>query len=1438
MKNVLILIIALLVALSASGQSVDVDEGCLPLEVQFTGTPNLQDYFWSFGDGASSVAQDPMHTYITAGTYDAVLREGQNGPERGRFTITVYVIPQLAITVDQPDFCAPSDVTLGLNLSTNDDLSISGYEWSISGARDTTENPTFTFPTAGDYTVGVQVLSDLPGCNATLSEPNLINVQGTAALYHFVVDDPCTAPATASFTNTTVDLAGLTYLWEFGDGTTSTARDPQDVFYVAEGIYDVTLTVTSTDGCVSSNTQAVQIGQLDQLVTIPDTFCIGVSTLVPNQTAAASHLWFSGASAEISSTEKEPTFTFFTPGPQTIRYTSRFSGGCRTDSTYQIYVDDPQANLTVDPFNGCADPFEFEITSGTSFETYVWDGQVGVGNTTNIQYQVERDSQYLHQIDSIFVPFRGVTFSGCVVEDTTFAIQRRPNAELTVDKASGCAPLNIIFSDISTSWEDIRDYTWVFGDGATMTASDGANAQHTYTSPGIYNARLIIESVDGCRDTSNRLQIFVGEPITPDLDDYSFDICLGETISLETATNDPRIEAYQWTTDGGRQSDCWRDQTATVTFDKDPGTYDISLTTEYNGCRETVTRSGAVRVGGASAHVGYQTDCDSIYTVEFIDRGVGAVDRTWDFAGLGTSTELEPTFIFPDTGDYEVTLITSDPASGCPADTARQVIQIRDLIPVLTLPDFACDNMSAILKADLSQHVHNDCFRGYVWEMPNTRPRELPVDSITHLFTDPGSNTVRLTVRDVNGCTKTIQDTLEVYGIEPLFNVSDTSICLPAEVLVLNETTSDTTIVDWSWSFGSTNEVPGRIEITESDFLPFIRLTVEDVIGCTDSYAIPIERYIPESNIGINGRDFCVGDTVRLSATDYNEQGSFLRWDWDFDGLGTSTSQNPSFIATQAGTFRISVEYEEVGTGCMATTFVDIRVADVPTASFTADVGNTLDLCFNDLVEFYNTSPTGSSTTSSEWDFGGLGNFVGDTAQFIFPRGTYDVSLTVTEAAGCSDTETITYNFVGPDGDITSDLDAICFGDDMTFTLSNLTSDVTNIEWNLGDGTTASNVNQVTHTYNTPLDSSSTFVSAVLSSADNNCETLVSLPVNILQTEASFLPDSNTVFCPNDQIVFTNTSTDANTYEWIFGVDDRTMLENPIRTYATRDTYDITLIASIDSLGCIDTIEQPIIISQPPIGLDVSPSCEGDTAIVVIQSFDPTINYVIRPASVDATVLPNGTIAVANLTAATELTVTAQDNSACEAQETITIPVIPTLEDQVIDIAAWAGDVVTLPVDPSVLAIADEFDVNVDPSAMPNLSCTNCLDITFVDGITWRDTLVTVNLGSVCSDPEITYRIAVTGCEFYPTLFSPDGSMANDIFNFATPSGARRVITIEDFQIYDRWGTLVYNNESTRGWDGNFNGQEAPADVYSWFSVISLPSGETRTCKGNITLVR
>ena len=94
-----------------------------------------------------------------------------------------------------------------------------------------------------------------------------------------------------------------------------------------------------------------------------------------------------------------------------------------------------------------------------------------------------------------------------------------------------------------------------------------------------------------------------------------------------------------------------------------------------------------------------------------------------------------------------------------------------------------------------------------------------------------------------------------------------------------------------------------------------------------------------------------------------------------------------------------------------------------------------------------------------------------------------------------------------------------------------------------------------------------------------------------------------------------------------------------------------------------------------------------------------------------------------------------------------------------------------------------------------------------------------------------------------PNVFTPNGDSRNDFFNYVTngiPEDGD--VTVIELKIFNRWGQLVYdNNDPLNGWDGQYNGNPAPSDVYV-YKMLLLIGTETRNItfesKGDVSLVR
>jgi PKD repeat protein len=226
--------------------------GYVPLTVQFTdlSTGFHDEWSWDFGDGGTSSVSNPVHIYHNPGTYTVMLTIRDSGAglsatntRQGYITVSALPpAPVAAFTANQTSGNAPLAVHF-TDLSTGTPFE---WGWSFGDAGTSAlQNPVHVYTAPGTYTVSLTIR----GISGTDSE--------TKMKYITVIVSPPAANFTANRTEGTTALpvaftdlsTGFpdTWTWNFGDGGTSTARNPVHT-YTGAGIFTVNLTISNKAG--------------------------------------------------------------------------------------------------------------------------------------------------------------------------------------------------------------------------------------------------------------------------------------------------------------------------------------------------------------------------------------------------------------------------------------------------------------------------------------------------------------------------------------------------------------------------------------------------------------------------------------------------------------------------------------------------------------------------------------------------------------------------------------------------------------------------------------------------------------------------------------------------------------------------------------------------------------------------------------------------------------------------------------------------------------------------------------------------------------------------------------------------------------------------------------------------------------------------------------
>ncbi len=230
------------------------------LTTQYTGYQN--NYFWNFGDSQTSNQQSPTHIYQNFSVYNVSLISEINGSScRDTVNKTVMVYQNPIVNILSEDNCV-GEVSNFYNFSQVPSWSTNNtYVWNFgqNSWQSTQQNPTFTYPFWGEYTVSLTVTSQ--NGSISCSSQNSITVQiYPIPQVNFESNNTFCFGEEVQFYNDSYIQSGLiiNYIWNFGDNTFSNQVNPTHT-YSSSGNYQVTLTAISNSGCQSQSSTLINI---------------------------------------------------------------------------------------------------------------------------------------------------------------------------------------------------------------------------------------------------------------------------------------------------------------------------------------------------------------------------------------------------------------------------------------------------------------------------------------------------------------------------------------------------------------------------------------------------------------------------------------------------------------------------------------------------------------------------------------------------------------------------------------------------------------------------------------------------------------------------------------------------------------------------------------------------------------------------------------------------------------------------------------------------------------------------------------------------------------------------------------------------------------------------------------------------------------------------
>ena len=1112
----------------------------------------------------------PSYDYsgLSAGTYTVTVIGSNAGGCSNTISVdvTVYDAPTTPTDlISSGDLCTNSSITFSY-ADLGSLPSEASLLWDFSGEGVSTEDaPTYTFTTTGTKTIGLQVI--LGSCSTSVYSEDIDLNEGPEASFSFTGNCYDGTASMIQFTDGS-DSDGTNYSWDFGDGigSESSATPINPVYsYSTPGDYVVSLSVTSTNGCLTT---------FDSLITVTasDAASFSISGNVENEDIVLTGLdqtsdddsvesWVWSTGGDELGTGSTITTAFALPGDYTIDLEVLTAQGCSFSTSTMLTIEAaqcPSSSFSLSASSYCRGESIEGVNSSLNSSSYLWTlcgdelGGSSEGVTTYTTGSSYTAVYSLDILDSVGVTVRN---AGLLYHlDFTSDMSTLESTTLYTDESSNFSSPR----DISLIYTGTEYYGLVANSGSSnvtrLSWGSDLSADPVYDDlSGMSEAITNTHGLDLIEDGGNYYG-FVGKDGTGEMYVLDFGTSMTNTPSVSgpyLISDVSGIQGISMVRDCGVLK-------GLVTSLSDS---ELHLVSFDNGLGmppsvSEIAISDADWLSPAKVKLGVENG----YYYGFVQCDQGNVFRLSFGSVLSTSPAVEDLGSLS-VGGYGIALSESSSGEG-------------------RLFGVAYTGSPGLYGMD---------FDGGVCE------ESMSSTEVSGLLTSNTSGTydLRLIAYDAEGDFDVSEESVTILTSESPdigFHLDD-SRCL-ANVSIF--TPSNTELTNYSWDFDGdgvedSDEVSPTFDYSTLGAGTYtVLLNVNDGT-CSNFYEEKVQIYSepPVPVVGASTTSACEStEIIFTNSTDESQHTGVISYEWDFDndGIVDSIDPNPTYSYPIAGDYTVSIV--SVIPGCESNeTLIDITVNELPVAAFFATTA-----CEEETTEFTHNSP---DAVSWNWDFSDGNTSISENPTHIFSgSGSYFVELTVTNANGCSDTQ-IEEVVVSDIPEVAFDFETLCTtsGGIQFSDLSTVDdADLVAWSWRIDDVEASTDQNPILS-----FESEGTVTVTLVATSSSGCELSYSEEVEILPTP---VPDFlSNVSCLGEVSTFEDL-TDApgnSIVSWLWDVDGTIYTTEEIEhTFDEPGIYDVTLEV-IGQNFCSESITKSVEVLQLPIAdFILSGDCDNE----------------------------------------------------------------------------------------------------------------------------------------------------------------------------------------------------------------------------------------------------
>lgn len=582
---------------------ISVTAECTLDAVQFNNNSSItsgtiDQYDWDFGDNTTSSVSDPTHVYSLPNTYTVELVATSNQSCVSDTTFELISYPNPVANFTATNVCADAPVELVDNSSVVAPGILDTWEVDMGDASaiQTSIPAQYQYNNPGSYTIEL-ILTTQHGCDDTLEvETTVYDIPVADFSFTNICEDD-----SAQFNDLSIIASGAisNWLWDFGNGSSSTSSTPSHQTYSADAVYPVSLIVSSGFGCADTLEDNIEVYPVPIANFTFDSVCFPLEIQFtdlsdPNGSYDITS-WQWSFSDNQTSAVQNPIIDFFMPGTFSAELLISNGPGCKnTHADGDAVVHPlPEANFPSGLATCLEDTIWFVdesiIIPITDDEINTWTWNLNDGTTITTQ----NGSRIYENSDLYNVTLTVETNHACT-DDVTKVVEiyPLPSVDFSSSPYEGCAPLQVQFQDqtsipspyVLSSWE------WTFG--IDSAGASNPNPGHLYNPElepldiGSYNVSLIVTSGNGCVSGIFRPNYITVYPKPDAL--FSVDEDVKSVLKPEfifTDLSSENVALWDWTFGDGNSAI----EQHPIHMYPDTGIYPIVLMveTEY-GCLDTI----------------------------------------------------------------------------------------------------------------------------------------------------------------------------------------------------------------------------------------------------------------------------------------------------------------------------------------------------------------------------------------------------------------------------------------------------------------------------------------------------------------------------------------------------------------------------------------------------------------------------------------------------------------------------------------------------------------------------------------------------------------------------------------------------------------------------------------------------------------------------------